>query len=131
MIRHIKAAWHEAKKNHPILAKLAGEPPRSDKWPTVEHAFRARNPNCAACNGTEKINVHHKKPFHLHPELELEPSNLITLCMGEDECHIRIGHGDDFKAYNPNVVIDAADSLTHPSRRILLAAKAKAARLYE
>jgi 5-methylcytosine-specific restriction endonuclease McrA len=53
------------------------------------------------------LNVHHKKPFHLFPQLELEPTNLITLCMesGKD-CHIKLGHGDNFKAYNPNVEED-------------------------
>jgi 5-methylcytosine-specific restriction endonuclease McrA len=47
------------------------------------------------------VQVHHKKPFHLHPELELDPANLVTLCMtSSNECHLRIGHSGDFKAYN-------------------------------
>lgn len=52
----------------------------------------------------EHLNVHHKVPFHIAPELELEESNLITLCMSEDRhCHLLIGHGDSFKAYVPDV----------------------------
>jgi hypothetical protein len=60
---------------------------------------------CACCGSTKKLNVHHKKPFHLFPELELDLNNLITLCM-DKECHLKIGHGGDFKDYNPNVEED-------------------------
>ncbi len=77
------------------------------------------------------MNVHHMKPFHLDPPLELDPTNLISLCMGKFECHIRIGHGDDFKAYNPSVQVDAALCLRNPGSRADIEAKAKAKRLYE
>jgi hypothetical protein len=50
------------------------------------------------------LNVHHVLPFHLKPELELDPSNLITLCSSLDKnCHLDIGHGDNFRAYNASV----------------------------
>jgi len=52
--------------------------------------------------------VHHIKPFHIEPELELEPDNLITLCMDEFDCHLLIGHGDSFQCYNPHVVEDCS-----------------------
>lgn len=81
---------------------------RSPKWPAVEHAFRKDHPACVACHGIDHVQVHHKQPFHLHPELELEPSNLISLCMGPNECHLVIGHGDSFRCWNPNVEKDAA-----------------------
>lgn len=87
---------------HGITAK------RSNEWPKVEKDFREKNPTCAACGSTNKLNVHHKKPFHLHPELELDENNLITLCMDKNRCHLLIGHGDNFRAYNPNVEADAA-----------------------
>ena len=80
---------------------------RSSKWPGVEHAHLKQFPTCAACGSAKHVQVHHMRPFHLHPELELDPNNLISLCMDND-CHIYIGHGDDFKAYNPNVKEDAA-----------------------
>jgi hypothetical protein len=77
---------------------------------------------------------HHKKPYHLHPELELDPNNLITLCM-ENLCHIDIGHGDSFKAYNPNVAEDASTVLANKEqlKRILaeVSVKAKQQRLFE
>ena len=79
---------------------------RSPHWPTVQHKHLKKFPICAACGGSINLNVHHKQPFHLYPELELEPSNLITLCMdGDKDCHIKLGHGSNFKAYNPNVEV--------------------------
>lgn len=88
---------------------------RSDKWPTVEHHFREANPTCAACGSKERLNVHHCIPFHLDPSKELDPTNLITLCMSDKECHLHIGHGGSFKQYNPNVRQDAAKALANPN----------------
>lgn len=69
-------------------------------------------PTCEACGGRRLVDVHHTQPYDLKPELELEPSNLITLCMAaERHCHLLIGHGDDFLAFNPNVVADALAAL--------------------
>jgi len=82
---------------------------RSPEWPKTERAFLKDNPTCAACGGTSHLNVHHKKPFHLDKALELDPTNLITLCMGMGKhCHLLVGHGDDFKAFNPSVETDAS-----------------------
>lgn len=79
---------------------------RSPKWPGVEKLHLKFHPVCEACASNKKLNVHHKKPFHLFPELELDMNNLITLCM-DKECHLKIGHGDNFKDYNPEVEQDA------------------------
>ena len=79
---------------------------RSPKWPGVEKLHLKFHPVCEACGSNKKLNVHHKKPFHLFPQLELDMNNLITLCM-DKECHIKIGHGDNFKDYNPDVEADA------------------------
>jgi hypothetical protein len=79
---------------------------RSPQWRHVQQDFLSKNPCCAVCKSTTRLNVHHKKPFHLHPELELDENNLITLCMSKKECHLLIGHGNDFKAYNPNIEKD-------------------------
>lgn len=100
---------------------------RSPHWPAVEHKHLKMFPTCAACGSSTKLNVHHIKPFHLHPELELDPTNLITLCM-ENDCHIYIGHSDNFKLYNPNVVEDAAYILANKEnfKKILLETAAKA-----
>jgi hypothetical protein len=103
---------------------------RSPHWSATRKAFLKTNATCAACNGTTKLNVHHKEPFHLDPALELDPKNLITLCMGSLECHLLIGHGDDFKAYNPNVAEDAATVLRDASQRDAIILKAKQNRKY-
>lgn len=68
------------------------------------------NPTCAACGGIEVLEVHHIKPFNLHPELELDPLNLITLCeskKGGITCHLAWGHISNYKSFNKNVVEDA------------------------
>lgn len=80
---------------------------RSPKWRTLEKKVREAAGVCAACKGNQNLQVHHVQPFHLHPELELVESNLIVLCMGKNECHLKLGHGDNFKAYNPNIATDA------------------------
>ena len=87
---------------------------RSPKWPHVQKLHLKLEPACAACGSTKKLNVHHKKPFHLFPELELDMNNLITLCM-DKECHEKIGHGGNFKDYNPDVAEDSAKVLANQS----------------
>jgi 5-methylcytosine-specific restriction protein A len=89
---------------------------RSTRWPTVEKHFLENNSTCAACGSKKNLNVHHCIPFHLDPALELDPTNLITLCMGRKECHLRIGHGGSFKQYCLEVRKYAATVLAHPEK---------------
>jgi 5-methylcytosine-specific restriction endonuclease McrA len=98
---------------------------RSSRWPTVEKHFKALNPTCAACGDTVRLNVHHCMPFHLDPSLELDVNNLITLCMGPNECHLKIAHCQNFKAFNPNVRVDAAEALANPEKRDDIIKRAK------
>lgn len=95
------------------------EEPRSPKWHEVRDKFLEQHPTCAACGGRAHLNVHHMKPFHLHPELELEPTNLITLCENPERlCHIRVGHSFAWPAFNPHVVEDSALSLKRIAERL-------------
>jgi len=74
---------------------------RSPEWP--EH--RLREPACVVCGYKgKKLQVHHIKPFHLHPQLELDPHNLITLCeaRGRDH-HLLLGHLDAWDSYNEHI----------------------------
>jgi 5-methylcytosine-specific restriction protein A len=97
--------------------RSTGGAKRSSHWPKVSKAFLQEHPYCAACGGTEKNNIHHMKPFHLDATLELDVKNLITLCMAKDRhCHLMIGHGDDFKAFNEKVAHDAALALAARKR---------------
>lgn len=109
MIRHLRA----------LKESLEGKPfaVRSSHWSTVRKHHLQNHPTCAACGGTEKLQVHHKQPYHLHPDLELEPTNLITLCeYGDIDCHFNIGHHRDWKSFNPNVELDAAEELSSLSQ---------------
>lgn len=85
-----------------------GKPKRSPKWPEVQRAFLVKHVSCEACNSTTRLQVHHKLPFHLRPELELDEGNLVVLCMGRNACHLLLGHGDDFRAYNPAIKLTLA-----------------------
>src|SRR3990167_1179028 len=87
---------------------LLGGAGRSTKWPSVRKAFLAGHPYCEVCGGNKKISIHHKKPFHLFPELELLPNNLISLCEKKG-CHLRFGHLYSFLSYNPDIEADASD----------------------
>ena len=91
-----------------ILDKISGKIPpgakRSGKWSAVRALHLASHPSCTACGGTKKLEVHHIAPFHTNPLLELEPSNLITLCeLGKNGivCHLAIGHLGNYKTINP------------------------------
>jgi 5-methylcytosine-specific restriction endonuclease McrA len=110
-------------------AATGTEMARSPKWPHVEKLHLKLEPVCAACGSTKQLQVHHKKPFHLFPELELDLNNLITLCMDDKNCHLKIGHGDNFKDYNPDVVEDAAKVKTNQALFESVAADAQKKRL--
>lgn len=82
---------------------------RSPHWGRVEREHRLLEPGCVACGYKGKgLQVHHIHPFHLHPELELDQHNLITLCQvkGRDH-HLLLGHLDEWESYNAHVKIDA------------------------
>jgi hypothetical protein len=98
--------------NH--AASKLGVSRRSGKWAKVERDFKEQHGACAVCGSHRNLNVHHIMPFHLDPALELDEKNLITLCMTRKMCHLLIGHGSWFSAYNPNVVQDAAHLRDHP-----------------
>jgi hypothetical protein len=103
-----------------IMAGVFGaEAPRSPHWEKVRHDYAVLHPTCAACGGAKMIQIHHCKPFHLHPELELDPSNFITLCENPERlCHHRIGHAWDWHAYVETVREDAAESLARVEGRL-------------
>lgn len=108
IIKHLVDA---AKGKHPLSAA------RSSHWPTVRKQHLAFHPTCELCGGSAKLEVHHIRPFHLHPDLELEPSNLITLCEADKDgvnCHLLFGHLGNFKSFNVEVITDS----THWSEKI-------------
>lgn len=93
---------------------MAGKPTslRSPKWATLRKKLIAANPVCQVCGNTDldSLVAHHRKPFHLFPELELEPSNIAIVCEngpGHMNCHLIIGHTGSFQQWNPNFDADA------------------------
>jgi len=78
----------------------AYEMPRDPKWKKVSHLWLLDHPECLVCGTRENCEVHHKYPFHLYPELELDTRFFRTLCRPH---HYEIGHGRDWKAFNPDV----------------------------
>lgn len=80
---------------------------RSTKWASVRNKFLKTNTKCVVCGSLKNLVVHHKLPFHLYPELELDVSNLVTLCESSPvNCHFLFGHLMDWKKYNPDVDYD-------------------------
>lgn len=94
-----------------VQDKLSGKVPagskRSAQWPTVREAHLKVQPVCQCCMEKDNLQVHHLRPFHIHPELELDPNNLTTLCEHPSRnCHILFGHLRNFKSYNPDCETD-------------------------
>jgi hypothetical protein len=83
---------------------------RSSQWPAVRRAFLRQNPRCLLCGNDRSLNVHHVEPYHTHPERELDPTNLITLCERSEvpdlfglNCHQWAGHLGNWSSVNPRV----------------------------
>lgn len=97
----------------PMLADTTGRVihERSPHWAAYRRAWLADHPICAACGHALHVEVHHKLPVHLAPALELDPTNFITLCESESQCHLRVGHNGNWLDFNPNVERSAAIAL--------------------
>ncbi len=78
---------------------------RSGKWPALRKKYLALHPTCAACGCKEQVEPHHIRPFHLHPDRELDAENLNSLCE-KHGCHLAFGHNYDWHAFNPHVPLD-------------------------
>ena len=107
MIEKINSLFRYGQKLQSSLREFKKNNFRSPEWKRVREEFLDENPFCAACHSHKHLQVHHVRPFHIFPELELDPNNLITLCMDEDDCHLMIGHGGNFSCFNPYVREDA------------------------
>lgn len=81
---------------------------RSRGWSKVRKAHIKEHPFCAACGTKRKLEVHHIADFSEHPQLELNPENLITLCSAGTRCHLTFGHLGLYRSINPAVVVDSA-----------------------
>lgn len=84
---------------------------RSSRWREVRKKHLARHPRCDLCEGTKKLEVHHVIPFHVAPDLELHPDNLMTLCENKKygvNCHQLFGHLGNYRRINVTCQSDVA-----------------------
>jgi hypothetical protein len=77
--------------------------PRHSEWHRVRREHIRRNPHCRKCLVLDDLDVHHIHPFHICPERELDPDNLVTLCRRH---HLEDGHLGDWLSWNVSVMED-------------------------
>ena len=97
--------WYNEQIVGPIreFAKNHGSE-RSPQWNSVRKEHIRYNCECVVCGTKKGLQVHHVIPFHVMPEEELNPKNLITLCAKH---HFLFGHLNYWKSWNPNVRQDS------------------------
>lgn len=100
-----------------VADRLEGKSPpgskRSSKWRKTRDEF-LRGKCCEVCGGKKYLIAHHKIPFHLAPELELDFDNLSALCEAKRygiNCHLLIGHLGNFRRIN--FIVDADIAYWH------------------
>ena len=75
-----------------VLDRVTGKAPagakRASGWPRFRRSYMVDHPECAVCGRKRGLEAHHVVPFHVAPDLELDPSNLISLCR---RCHLLVG----------------------------------------
>lgn len=76
---------------------------RSPEWRQVRKLHLKDQNECQSCGKRSSLEVHHIVPVHIDQTLELDPSNLLTLC---ERCHLVFGHLSDYRSWNKNVIED-------------------------
>jgi len=92
-----------------IMNKAPPGARRSSQWRKVRKEHLKKHPKCFIC-GSDNPEVHHKIPFHLAPDRELNPDNLISLCENKKygiNCHLLVGHLGNYRRTNPVCELDA------------------------
>jgi len=96
--------WND-KQTDPSPSSVPQLTERSSKWRFARSKFLADHDYCAWCGGKTNLQVHHIKPVHLFPELELITSNFVTLCEHPmRRCHLLRGHLGNWTNWNPNIL---------------------------
>lgn len=101
MIQFLQDCWE---RWFAVAGYGAGQP-RSSGWAGVRAKHLKIQKACQACGATGQLEVHHVVPFHIQPELELEPGNLLTLC---NDCHLTWGHLRNWQSWNDHVRQDVS-----------------------
>lgn len=82
MARHIRKPYQNASRvgNY-----------HTPEWRALKRRTVEEHPWCAMCGAAGRLEVHHIKPVRCHPELMLEPANLMVLCHA---CHSVVTRGE-------------------------------------
>lgn len=96
-----------------VKDRIQGKAPagamRSTRWPTIRAIHLKTHGCCEVCGSRTQLEVHHIIPFHNNPDLELDATNLITLCESKKyglTCHLLMGHLGNYRHSNPAVIED-------------------------
>ena len=92
-----------------IEGKIVGGD-RSPLWRGFRDDF-LRDAVCVVCGCRKKLVAHHRIPFRIAPDLELDPANVLPLCEAGRyglNCHLLIGHLGAWQRVNVNVDADVA-----------------------
>ena len=69
---------------------------QSHAWTVLSREKRSRDPLCERCKWKGRVEaateVHHIRPVRTHPQLAMNPNNLMSLC---DRCHRAVERGCD------------------------------------
>ena len=97
-----------------LIERVQGKAPkgakRSRTWRKTRKRHLELHPQCAVCKSKKRIEVHHVIPFHIAPDKEESPDNLMTLCENKKygiNCHLLIGHVGNYRRFNPTCEMDA------------------------
>ena len=97
-----------------IADRIEGKAPvganRSPQWGKLRDAHLIGK-RCLVCGGKKKLVLHHRIPFHIAPDLELDPTNWLPLCEAGRfglNCHLLIGHHGRWESVNVNVDAEIA-----------------------
>lgn len=106
-----------------IQDRISGKAPKGAKrnpgWTKFRKTHLNQFPDCYVCGAVTKLQVHHIVPFHVAPDLELNPENVLTLCTGGKHkglnCHLIFGHHGNYKKVN----IDCLDEAVYWRGKLL------------
>ena len=110
--------WETLPRHHLNLTAPNGQS-MNWGWQRCRKAFLKKvGKQCACCGAKKKIEVHHKLPRHIRPDLALDHKNLIALCGGGKGCHFHIGHLNSYFNYNEKILEVAMYVYKHSIRKL-------------
>ncbi len=95
--------WETLKRHYLNLTAKDGASLNCSWQKCKREFFKIVPKECVCCGSKKKVELHHKKPRHLFPELALDHKNLIALCGGGRGCHFHIGHLNSYFTYNETI----------------------------